>query len=70
MPTKSAAHLKKVDHALWVLLRALGISVRKAMILARFSKKDITNKFICRMIGCHLLFGGHSKEGFSGNSCH
>ena len=50
MSMKSAAHLKKVESAVWILQTTTGVKVQQAMILAQFSKKDIANDSICRMI--------------------
>jgi hypothetical protein len=50
MSTKSAAHLKKVESSMRILQTTTGVKVRQAMILAQFSKKDIVNDSICRMI--------------------
>jgi len=50
MPKKSAAHLKKVDEAVRILNTTTGLKLRQAMILAGFSKKDISDKSMCKMI--------------------
>ena len=50
MSMKSAAHLKKVESAVRILQTTTGVKVRLAMILANFSKKDIANDSIRRMI--------------------
>jgi hypothetical protein len=54
MPKKSVAHQKKVDEAVRILNTTTGVNVRHAMILARFPKKETTNKTVHRMIHCHL----------------
>jgi hypothetical protein len=50
MPKKSAAHQKKVDAAVRILVTTTGVKVPQAMILAGFSKQDIANETIHRMI--------------------
>jgi hypothetical protein len=50
MPKKSAAQQKKVDAAVRILETTTGVKVLQAMILAGFSKQDITNETIRRMI--------------------
>ena len=54
MSTKSDAHLKKIKSAVRILQTTTGVKVRQAMILAQFSKKDIANDSIRRMIHRHL----------------
>ena len=54
MSKSSAAYQNKINHAVGVLLKAPGISLSEAMILAQFLKKDIANDSIRRMIQrCH-----------------
>ena len=50
MPKKSAAQQKKVESAVRILETTTGVKVPQAMILAGFSKQDIANKTIRRMI--------------------
>ncbi len=50
MPKKSAAHLKKVDEAVRILGTTTSLKLRQAMILAGFSKKDISDDSVCRML--------------------
>ena len=50
MPKKSAAQQKKVDAAVRILETTTGVKVPQAMILAGFSKQDIANETIRRMI--------------------
>ena len=50
MPKNSAAQEKKVNAAVRFLQTTTGVKVPQAMILAQFSKKDITNDSIRRMI--------------------
>jgi hypothetical protein len=50
MPKKSAAQQKKVDAAVRILVTTTGVKVPQAMILAGFSKQDIANETIRRMI--------------------
>jgi len=54
MPKKSAAHQKKVDEAVRILITTTGVNVPQAMILAGFPKKDIANETVRRMIRRHL----------------
>ena len=54
MPKKSAAQQKKVDAAVRILVTTTGVKVPQAMILAGFSKQDIANKTIRRMIHCRF----------------
>jgi hypothetical protein len=42
----SAAHQKKFEHSMRVLLKAPGISIPESMILAQFLKKDVVNKTV------------------------
>jgi hypothetical protein len=44
MSKNSAAHQKKVEHAVWKILKAAGLSIPDAMVLAKFSKKDVANE--------------------------
>ena len=50
MPKKSSAHEKRVDAAVRTLDTTTGLNVPKAMLLAGFSKKDIANKSIRKVI--------------------
>ena len=50
MPKKSAAHQKKVDEAVRILNTTTGVNVPQAMILAGFTKKDIANETVRRII--------------------
>ena len=54
MPKKSAAHLKKVNEAVWILGTTTGLNVPQAMILAGFPKKDTTDETVRRMIRSHF----------------
>ncbi len=54
MPKKSAVHQKMVDVAMQILETTTGIKFPQAMILARFSKQDIANETIHRMICRHF----------------
>ena len=44
MSKNSAAHQKKVEHAVRKLLKAPGLSIPNAMVLANFLKKDVANE--------------------------
>jgi hypothetical protein len=47
MSKNSAAHQKKVEHAVRKILKAPGLSIPDAMVLANFSKKeDVANKTV------------------------
>ncbi len=50
MPKKSAAHQKKVNAAMRILETTTGLKVPQAMILAGFSKGDIADEIVHRMI--------------------
>ncbi len=50
MPKKSAAHMKKVNEAAWILVTTTGLNIPQARILAGFPKKDTTNETVRRMI--------------------
>ena len=50
MPKKSTVQQKKVDAFVRILVTTTGFKVPQAMILAGFSKQDIANKTIRRMI--------------------
>ena len=54
MSTNSAAYRKRVESAVRILRTSTGINVPQAMILAQFSKNDIANETICRMIRCRF----------------
>ena len=54
MPKKSAAHMNKVDEAVWILGITTGLNVPQAMILAGFSKKETTIETVRRKIRCHF----------------
>ena len=42
--SKNSAHQKKVEHAVRKILKAPGLSIPDAMVLANFSKKDVANE--------------------------
>jgi hypothetical protein len=46
----SAAHQKKVEHAVRKILKAPGLSIPDAMVLANFSKKDVAKETLCRAV--------------------
>ena len=46
MSKNSAANQKKVEHAVRKILKAPGISITDAMVLANFSKKDVANETV------------------------
>ena len=50
MSKNSAAHQKKVEHAVQKILKAPGLSIPDAMVLANFSKKDVANKTLRRAV--------------------
>ena len=50
MSKNSAAHQKKVEHAVRKILKAPGLSIPDAMVLANFLKKDVANKTVCRAV--------------------
>ena len=50
MPKKSAVQQKKVGSAVRILETTTGVKVPQAMVLAGFSKQDIANETIRRMI--------------------
>jgi hypothetical protein len=50
MSKNSAAHQKKVEHAVLKLLKHPGLSTSNAMVLAKFSKKDIANETVHRAV--------------------
>jgi hypothetical protein len=50
MSKNSAAHQKKVEHAVRKILKAPGLSIPDAMVLANFSKKDVANKTLRRAV--------------------
>ena len=54
MPKKSAVQQKRVESAVRILETTIGVKVPQAMILAGFSKQDIANKTIHRMILCRF----------------
>ncbi len=55
----SAAHQKKVEHAVRKILKVPGLSIPDAMVLANFSKKDVANVTVRRSYaeteGCWTL---------------
>jgi DDE superfamily endonuclease len=64
MPKNSAAHEKKVNAAVRLLQSTTGVKVPQAMILAGFSKKDISNEIVRQNIvpllildsyRCHMM---------------
>jgi hypothetical protein len=66
MSKKSATHQKKVESAVRNLQTTTGVKVPQAMILARFSKSDVTNETVRRMIQWQGY--GSGKEDTGGNS--
>ncbi len=50
MQRKSDARLKKVNEAVRILRTTTGLKVPQAMILARFSKGNIANESVHRMM--------------------
>jgi len=50
MSKNSAAHQKKVEHNVREILKAPGLSIPDAMVLANFSKKDVANKTLRRVV--------------------
>jgi len=50
MSKNSATHQKKVEHAVRKILKAPGLSIPDAMVLAIFSKKDVANKTLRRAV--------------------
>jgi hypothetical protein len=46
MSKNSAAHQKKVEHAVLKLLKHPDLSTSDAMVLAKFSKKDVANETV------------------------
>jgi hypothetical protein len=58
MLRKRAAHQKKVASAVRVLQTTTGVNVLMAMILAGFSKSDITDKIMRQQVRCRLALMG------------
>jgi hypothetical protein len=50
MSKNSAAHQKKVEHAVRKILKAPDLSIPDAMVLANFSKKDVANETVRRAV--------------------
>jgi hypothetical protein len=50
MSKNSVAHQKKVEHAVRKILKASGLSIPDAMVLANFSKKDVVNETLRRAV--------------------
>jgi hypothetical protein len=50
MSKNIAAHQKKVEHAVQKILKAPGLSIPDAIVLANFSKKDVANKTLRRAV--------------------
>jgi hypothetical protein len=50
MSKNSVAHQKKVEHAVRKILKASGLNIPDAMVLANFSKKDVVNKTLRRAV--------------------
>ena len=50
MSKNSAAHQKKVEHAVRKILKAPGLSITDAMVLANLSKKDVANETVRRAV--------------------
>ena len=50
MSKNSAAHQKKVEHAVRKILKAPGLSIPNAMVLANFSKKDVAKETLRRAV--------------------
>jgi hypothetical protein len=50
MSKNSAAHQKKVEHAVLKLLKHPGLSTSNAMVLAKFLKKDVANETVHRAV--------------------
>jgi hypothetical protein len=48
--SKNSAHQKKVEHAVRKILKAPGLSIPDAMVLANFSKKDVANETLRRAV--------------------
>jgi hypothetical protein len=46
MSKNSATHQKKVEHAVWKILKMPGLSIPDAMVLANFLKKDVANETV------------------------
>jgi hypothetical protein len=67
MSKNSVACQKKVDTAVWILQNTAGVKVLQAMILARFSKSEVTNKIVCRMIQGQHGSGGYKDTGGNSN---
>ena len=58
MLRKRATHQKKVASAVRVLQTTTGVNVLMAMILAGFSKSDITDKIMRQQVRCRLALMG------------
>ena len=50
MSKNSAAHQKKVEHAVRKILKAPGLSIPDAMVLANFSKKDVAKETLSQAV--------------------
>ena len=50
MSMNSAAHQKKVEHAVRKILKAPDLSIPDAMVLANFLKKDVANETVRRAV--------------------
>jgi hypothetical protein len=50
MSKNIAAHQRKVEHSVRKILKAPGLSIPDAMVLANFSKKDVANETVRRAV--------------------
>ena len=50
MSKNSAAHQKKAEHAVRKILKAPGLSIPEAIVLANFLKKDVANTTVRRAV--------------------
>jgi hypothetical protein len=61
MPRTSIVNLDKAKAAVSVLICAPGITVREAMILAKFTEEEANTKSMQRKVSCDLLRTTESK---------